>query len=196
MCQLRFSESWSHGSLLLSSQQSLLVSQSRNWSIGKAFMMVYLNNFLSRVLMNVFVTRSWSLQVFFHQYLYIKKKKHLICGENVINKQIQMLVPDLSIDMEHFDFQAISISYGNETFQFRKWKETIFSSPPPQVFCLMYQMADIYNLWTTMIASGKLPVLENYMKLTFKHVSVVWKLSGFHCIYPYDDPQPSGIRLD
>lgn len=57
--------------------------------------------------------------VFSSIFIY-KKKKHLICGENVINKQIQMLVPDLSIDMEHFDFQAISISYGNETFQFRK----------------------------------------------------------------------------
>ena len=54
-----------------------------------------------------------------------------------------MLMPDLSIDVEHFDFQAISISNGNETFQFQKWKETIFSSPPPQVFCLMYQMTDI-----------------------------------------------------
>lgn len=42
----------------------------------------------------------------------------------------------------------------------------------------MYQMADIYSVTTTMIASGKLSVLEKYMKLTFKHLLVV--VQTFH----------------
>lgn len=40
----------------------------------------------------------------------------------VTNKQFQMLMPELFIDMGpvSFDFQAINISYGNEAFQFHK----------------------------------------------------------------------------
>lgn len=100
-----------------------------------------------------------------------------MCGENVLqqtskSKYISQNCP-LTLGLLVLTFKQSTSVMEIKPFNFTNERKLYSLLLLRKDFVVMYQMADIYSIRTTLIASGKLSVLEKYMKLTFKHLVVI-----------------------